>query len=773
MFVKNIVDASTEQRNIEKSQLHINSMFFVGVGVTSVFLHNSFLITILCAWALGSSWYMVVHNKMDFYRRAFATVLFVHIIFAVLYLYNPYMPLFFVLYIAMVVTAGIYGFRKIIIIPVVSNTYFWVIGLMMGHGYQGSVLEHLIKHVLPIIVIYFVDYVLYIWLLNREKSHENLLHTLKMLEKTESSKSNFLMNLSGEIRKPIYHTCDMCDSMQEEKDADLIHNYLKYIGASGLWLAGNIEDLIDFSVLQTKKIVLENQEYTAEEMVNILTNVCMAIRDSKDIEMILDVDATLPTSIFGDKYRVCRIIGSLVNNAVKHTDKGGIRICMTQRKDVAGVSLIISVTDTGRGVEPELLKKIQEIFRSNDFTISPSETGIGLELLMTYYLVSIMGGNISIQSEIGKGTIINVILPQKVMDSNPFVPEYHKKTICFIEDDAIASTQIATAYRHMFAHMGEQLNAQIYYCSSMVSFQERLRKEDYENILLTVNEYEGYRSYFDELSLWHHLVVVTEFDNDKYLHKDNLCTVTSPFQVASMISAFQKQEMKKNQSENGGQEMAVSPIKEPEVVESYDFYIGALNTKMGVTYCGNKEAYLSILEEYALKGDKNWKPIQEMFETGKWDRYVVEVHGIKSAMLTIGAKEISKRAKRLEEACKEGDISYVLENHDAMVDLYKKMLVDLQQYFHVEPEKSANETVDASSLLPMTDEEINQMISEIEEMAFTLDGNGMMKVVEDLCNRSYRGKTLQNFLIEYRRKVEREDYLSALDLAQKEFGDSE
>ena len=84
MFVKNIVDASTEQRNIEKSQLHINSMFFVGVGITSVFLHDSFLISILCAWALGSSWYMVVHNKMDFYRRAFATVLFVHIIFAFL-----------------------------------------------------------------------------------------------------------------------------------------------------------------------------------------------------------------------------------------------------------------------------------------------------------------------------------------------------------------------------------------------------------------------------------------------------------------------------------------------------------------------------------------------------------------------------------------------------------------------------------------------------------------------------------------------------------------
>ena len=62
---------------------------------------------------------------------------------------------------------------------------------------------------------------------------------------------------------------------------------MKYIGASVLWLAGNIEDLSDFSVLQTKKIVLENQEYTAEEMVNILTNVCMVIRGPKDIEMIL------------------------------------------------------------------------------------------------------------------------------------------------------------------------------------------------------------------------------------------------------------------------------------------------------------------------------------------------------------------------------------------------------------------------------------------------------------------------------------------------------
>ncbi|MDD6194011.1 MAG: response regulator [Lachnospiraceae bacterium] len=902
------VGISTEQRNIERAELRINCVFFVGAGIVSLLMHNTPLLPILCLLALGSSLYMVIRNKMDYVRRAFATVIFVHVIFVILYFFHPYMPLFFVSYIGMVVAAGVYGIKQIIIIPVVSNSIFWIGELLMGHGDGEDVYLHIIQYIIPIIVIYFVDYILYMWLRNREKAQESLLKTIQMLEKTERSKHGFLMNISHEIRTPVHATCGVCEALQEEEDVAYIHNYLKYIGASGLCLVGILEDLIDYSVLQTKKIPLDNQEYRTEDMINTVSNVCMALRASKRIELIFDVDATLPAVFFGDRSRVCRIIGSLINNAIKFTDEGGVRLTITQSKDIGGVSLIISVTDTGCGIESDKLKSMQETFRSNDFNVFPSEQGVGLGLFMTYYMVSMMGGNISIQSQVNKGTSVNVILPQKVMDDKAFVESYGRKTICFIEDDAIADTQISSAYEDLFAHMSHQLKTTFAYCNSMVNFQERLRNEDFENILVTAREYEGYKSYFDDLAQWHQLVIAADFDEKAYLHSNSMYMVIYPFQVASLIAAFQQQEKRTkevtpmveetrfvttdakilvvddNQMNlqvmeqlllpfqakvclaNSGEEaislvqketfdlifmdhmmpemdgietmrkirnlpdasccnvpiialtanivsgireefigygfddFAAKPIDkcalmtlikrylpadkcveeiseqvcEEEMTnrDEYDFYIGALNTKLGVTYCGGKEAYLSILEEYAKKGEKNWSRIQELFDAKQWEQYTIEVHGIKSAMLTIGAKEISKRAKRLEQAGKDKDITYILSNHEPMVDLYRRMICDLQQYFGVEESmpKVENRGTNTEALIPISADEVQQMLQDMEEMAFMLDGEGMLRVAEQMQGKSFEGKALSHLVEEYRRKVEREDYLSAWDLAQKFFG---
>ena len=908
--MNNNVDMSTEQRNIEKSQLWINSIFFVCVGIMSTWMHKIPLLAVLCVLALGSSWYMVMQNKMDYHRRVFATVLFMHVIFVILFFVKPHMSLFYVTYIAMIVTSGVYGIKEIILIPAISNTLFLLGQLLMWHGYDEGLSKYIIQHIIPFFVIYFIDYTLYVWLKHREQSQNIMLQSFAILEKTERSKHGFLMNMSHEIRTPVHATCGVCESLQEEEDVDYIHNHLKFIGASGLWLVGILEDLIDYSVLQSKKISLDTLEYRTDEMIYTTANVCMAIRASKRIDMIFDVDATLPSSFFGDRNRVCRVIGGIVNNALKFTETGGVRLCITQSKDIGGVSLIITVTDTGCGIESKKLKSIQNTFRGNDKNPVPGEGGVGMGLLMTYYTVSAMGGNISIQSQVGKGTVVNVILPQKAMDEKPFVGQYHKKTICFIENDSLAGTQLSTAYEDMFSHMGAQLKTTFAYCNSMVQFQERLRVEDFENILVTAREYEEYKSYFDELAQWHQLVIAADFDERSYLHKNNMHMVMYPFHVASLVDAFLQQENQHTNTKEvstctgdidfvtpeakilvvddnqmnlqvinqllsvfqpkvclvesgaeaismvqkesfdmvfmdhmmpemdgvetmrrirglsdvsyqrlpiialtanivggireefisyGFDDFASKPINkatlksllqkylppekcvnkteeaapQDDIANSDDnsLYIGALDTKLGITYCGGKEAYRVILEEYAKQGDINWKKIQELFDTQQWDKYTIEVHGIKSAMLTIGAKELSQQAKQLEQAGKDNDITYILNHHEAMVSLYRRILSDLQQYFGVEEDKAEVEVVeDMSALTPMTEDEVQQLLAEMEEKAFMLDGEGMKECAQKMINRSYGGKSLSSLREEYIRKVEREDYLSAWELAQKVFG---
>ncbi len=196
--------------------------------------------------------------------------------------------------------------------------------------------------------------------------------------------------------------------------------------------------------------------------------------------------------------------------------------------------------------------------------------------------------------------------------------------------------------------------------------------------------------------------------------------------------------------------------------------VGSLNTVLGCAYCGNKKIYLSMLEEHALRGSREWATLQSLFDMEKWEEYGIEAHGIKSSMLTIGAERLSEKAKRMETAVKNGDIDFIKNNHLDLIQEMQSVISELRRYFSLPEETFDGEiAVDTENCKELTEAEIEDLLAKAEDAAFSLDKSQMMEVAECLNNRVYRKKSLQTLYEEFVRKINMEDYLSALGLLKK------
>lgn len=216
-----------------------------------------------------------------------------------------------------------------------------------------------------------------------------------------------------------------------------------------------------------------------------------------------------------------------------------------------------------------------------------------------------------------------------------------------------------------------------------------------------------------------------------------------------------------------------SDSKPEEQIEVTDEKL-QLDTQVGLLYCGGEEGYRKVLVGYSQTGDENREKIEQLFAKEDWKNYTIAVHGIKSAMLSIGATHLSGLAKELEAAGKNKDISYIKENHAKMVEEYRCVIEKLKASSFVgeqTPAKNSEEQeriTDAEQLPLLADNVFEQCIQEFERAVYELDDAQMFAVLEELERYQYAGAALKETLFAVRRKVERSDYMSALDVLLKQ-----
>lgn len=234
------------------------------------------------------------------------------------------------------------------------------------------------------------------------------------------SKDTFFASMSHEIRTPINSIIGLNELILRENPSDEIKEYAANIQASSRLLLGLVNDILDLSQLQNDSMTLAEAEYETKELFRSIVDVMLVQTNEKDLEFHVEIDKTLPRELYGDVRRVRQIIMNLMSNAVKYTEKGSISLsCSYEMQNEETALLKISVADTGIGIRKEELEYLFDAFRRVDVEKNHKIEGTGLGLSIVRYLLTLMGGDISVDSIYTQGSLFTVTFPQKIVSKAP------------------------------------------------------------------------------------------------------------------------------------------------------------------------------------------------------------------------------------------------------------------------------------------------------------------------------------------------------------------
>jgi Signal transduction histidine kinase len=255
-----------------------------------------------------------------------------------------------------------------------------------------------------------------------ESRAQSITELYKMVEKEKINaeagsreKADFLANMSHEMRTPMIAVCGMSELLLQGNLSPLEEEYVTTIQNSAQNLLSMVNDILDFSKIEANKMQLEEAPYNVEELVSDVANIINVRLGEKDIAFLVDIAPDIPAELIGDEARLRQILINLLNNAVKFTEKGMIRLRMTCSVDENAVFwLKMDISDTGIGISREDQKKIFTQFTQVDADHSRRLEGTGLGLVISQRLANRMNGTISVESELGKGSTFTVVVEQKV-----------------------------------------------------------------------------------------------------------------------------------------------------------------------------------------------------------------------------------------------------------------------------------------------------------------------------------------------------------------------
>jgi CheY-like chemotaxis protein len=266
-------------------------------------------------------------------------------------------------------------------------------------------------------------------------------------EAANAAKSRYVTGLSHELRTPLNSILGYTQILQRDAGMPTQHQEaLATIFRSGSHLLSLIDGLLDVAKIEAGKLQLEPSEIPFPEFVHQIACMFMPQAEEKGLRFRLETRGRLPAVVRGDEKRVRQILINLLGNAVRFTDNGEICLHVSYLRETASFEVI----DTGIGIDPEHIERIFQPFERGD--LMRQDNGVGLGLTITRMLTSLMGGALSVKSELGKGTCFQVRLflsevrvPQAVMHVEHDIIGYQgPRRLILVVDDHIEHRRVLT-----------------------------------------------------------------------------------------------------------------------------------------------------------------------------------------------------------------------------------------------------------------------------------------------------------------------------------------
>ena len=256
-------------------------------------------------------------------------------------------------------------------------------------------------------------------------------------EKAKRIKSEFLRSISREIKTPMNTVLGMDEMILRESSDEYITGYARDIATAGKSLMDTINKILDYSDIEAGKLEIVKAPYKVETLVREIFKLCQPAAERKGLNLSCDLGSLVPEMLVGDCVRIRQIMINLIDNGIKFTDNGNVSMYVGSKETAAGmVEMEIRVSDTGIGIKEEELGGIFGTFDRSGDVHSRSGEGLGLGLSIVSKLTDMMEGDIKVSSNVGKGSVFTVTIPQKIAEESDLVDNS--------DDDLLSGDKVIT-----------------------------------------------------------------------------------------------------------------------------------------------------------------------------------------------------------------------------------------------------------------------------------------------------------------------------------------